>query len=210
MATEYNITQKQYNGTDYDILYPLTNSKQVLLKDTNILGGGNTIHEALLEITNRLNFQTQISVDTLLTTGIHYCYNCTNVPSIQSVDTWLIIVISDGSSYAKQIATTLSNRNIHYERILSAGTWGSWSLLRDRFTVATNSTQTVPIATYSYYFVTVAGHLWFVYSTGTSTVPTVVSLYGTSGNLSCTASAGPNIILDNTSSNNYTFEITYV
>lgn len=210
MATEYNITQKQFNGTDYDILYPLTNSKQVLLKDTKILGGGNTIHESLLEITNRLSFQNRISVDTLLTTGIHYCYNCTNVPSIQSVDTWLIIVISDGSSYAKQIATTRSNRNTHYERTLTAGTWGSWFLLRDRFTVATNSTQTIPIATYSYYFVTVTGHLWFVYSTDANTAPTIVSLSGTSSSLSCTASAGPNIILGNTTSYNFTFEVTYV
>ena len=48
MATEYNITQKQYNGTDYDTLYPQTTSQQVLLNDGAIsYTGSATVNGAL-------------------------------------------------------------------------------------------------------------------------------------------------------------------
>lgn len=48
MATEYNITQKQYNGTDYDTLYPKTTSQQVLLNDNTISYTGDaTVNGAL-------------------------------------------------------------------------------------------------------------------------------------------------------------------
>lgn len=48
MATEYNITQKQYNGTDYDTLYPQTTSQQVLLNDSAIsYTGSATVNGAL-------------------------------------------------------------------------------------------------------------------------------------------------------------------
>lgn len=48
MATEYNITQKQYNGTDYDTLYPETTSQQVLLNDDAIsYTGSATVNGAL-------------------------------------------------------------------------------------------------------------------------------------------------------------------
>lgn len=48
MATEYNITQKQYNGTDYDTLYPKTTSQQVLLNDGAISYTGDaTVNGAL-------------------------------------------------------------------------------------------------------------------------------------------------------------------
>lgn len=52
MATNYNITQKQYNGTDYDILYPKNTSQQVLLNDSTIastfgLSGTPTVNDVL-------------------------------------------------------------------------------------------------------------------------------------------------------------------
>lgn len=48
MATEYNIIQKQYNGTDYDTLYPQTTSQQVLLNDNTISYTGDaTVNGAL-------------------------------------------------------------------------------------------------------------------------------------------------------------------
>lgn len=50
MATEYNITQKQYNGTDYDTLYPQTTSQQVLLNDGAIsYTGSATVNGALIK-----------------------------------------------------------------------------------------------------------------------------------------------------------------
>ena len=50
MATEYNITQKQYNGTDYDTLYPRTTSQQVLLNDGEIsYTGSATVNGALIK-----------------------------------------------------------------------------------------------------------------------------------------------------------------
>lgn len=62
MATEYNITQKQYNGTDYDTLYPQTTSQQVLLNDNTISYTGDaTVNGALtkqqIDI-NQLNSKT--------------------------------------------------------------------------------------------------------------------------------------------------------
>ena len=50
MATEYNITQKQYNGVDYDTLYPQTTGQQVLLNDDTILYSGiPTVNGALIK-----------------------------------------------------------------------------------------------------------------------------------------------------------------
>ena len=50
MATEYNITQKQYNGVDYDTLYPETTSQQVLLNDSAISYSDNpTVNGALIK-----------------------------------------------------------------------------------------------------------------------------------------------------------------
>lgn len=37
MATKYTFTEKQYNGTDYDILYPETIADQVLIYDNTLL-----------------------------------------------------------------------------------------------------------------------------------------------------------------------------
>lgn len=48
MGNEYNITMKQYNGTDYDILYPATGGRQVVpsssvLEQFNIINSINTL-----------------------------------------------------------------------------------------------------------------------------------------------------------------------
>lgn len=55
MATKYNFTIENYNGTDYDTLYPETNSGQVLLdKATQTatgLASGKTVSDALAQIT---------------------------------------------------------------------------------------------------------------------------------------------------------------
>ena len=55
MATKYNFTIENYNGTDYDTLYPETNSGQVLLdkaaQTATGLASGKTVSDALALIT---------------------------------------------------------------------------------------------------------------------------------------------------------------
>ena len=56
MASENNITMKQYNGTDYDTLYPKNTSQQSLLNDSTLatalgLSGTPTVNDALTAIT---------------------------------------------------------------------------------------------------------------------------------------------------------------
>ena len=53
MATKKNFTVKEYNGADYDTLYPETNSGQVLLDNTakaelGLAGGGGRLHRLLI------------------------------------------------------------------------------------------------------------------------------------------------------------------
>lgn len=55
MGTNYNITPKQFNGTDYDTLYFKNTSQQVLLNDSDLatilgLSGTPNVDEALNEI----------------------------------------------------------------------------------------------------------------------------------------------------------------
>lgn len=77
MATEYNITQKQYNGVDYDTLYPQTTSQQVSLNDDAILYSDNpTVNGALIKqqeditaLNDKLNGDTLWKV---LATGADY------------------------------------------------------------------------------------------------------------------------------------------
>lgn len=72
MATEYNITQKQYNGVDYDTLYPQTTGQQVLLNDDTILYSGiPTVNGALIkqqEDITALNGKLEYSSFTSLST----------------------------------------------------------------------------------------------------------------------------------------------
>lgn len=55
MANKYNFTIENYNGTDYDTLYPETNSGQVLLdkaaQTATGLASGKTVSDALAQIT---------------------------------------------------------------------------------------------------------------------------------------------------------------
>lgn len=70
MAEKKNITIKEYNGTDYDTLYPETNSGQVLLDTTaqaaTTLPSGSTLNDAL----NKLNkFDNRYEIGDVLTTS---------------------------------------------------------------------------------------------------------------------------------------------
>lgn len=68
MASNYDITMKQYNGADYDTLYPKNISQQVLLNDSSfaqlidltvdapsVLDGVKRIYESLGEVSGALN-----------------------------------------------------------------------------------------------------------------------------------------------------------
>ena len=56
MATNKNFTMRQYNGTDYDVLYPKSTSQQILLNDSTLasnlgLSGANpTVNDALYNV----------------------------------------------------------------------------------------------------------------------------------------------------------------
>jgi len=58
LATNYNITQKQYNGNDYDTLYPKNTSQQVLLNDSTLatalgLSGTPTINDVVTALSSQ-------------------------------------------------------------------------------------------------------------------------------------------------------------
>lgn len=62
MASNYDVTMKQYNGTDYDKLYPKDISQQVLLNDNDvaqtigITSPNPSILEALSKLQENINF----------------------------------------------------------------------------------------------------------------------------------------------------------
>lgn len=74
MASKKNFTMKEYNGTDYDTLYPETNSGQVLLDNTaqtelGLAGGGQTpptLDDALGKLNN---FDNRYEIGDVLTTS---------------------------------------------------------------------------------------------------------------------------------------------
>lgn len=74
MSTKKNFTIENYNGTDYDTLYPETNSAQVLLTktaqdDLGIAGGGGTT-PTLDDALNKLNdFDGRYEIGDTLTTS---------------------------------------------------------------------------------------------------------------------------------------------
>ena len=80
MAENKNFTMKEYNGTDYDTLYPETNSGQVLLTktaqdDLGIEPGGGqtssspTLDDALSKLGNVIQFDNRYEVGDTLTTS---------------------------------------------------------------------------------------------------------------------------------------------
>lgn len=83
MATEYNITQKQYNGTDYDTLYPQTTSQQVLLNDDAISHTGSaTVNGALMKQQTEISsLNSKIDYGSSLAVNSFTAFNCTGTPS---------------------------------------------------------------------------------------------------------------------------------
>lgn len=73
MAEKKNFIIENYNGTDYDTLYPETNSGQVLLDSTaqtsTGLASGKTLDDALEIVGNLNNFDNRFEVGDVLTTS---------------------------------------------------------------------------------------------------------------------------------------------
>ena len=105
MASKKNITMKQYNGTDYDTLYPKTNDGQVLLTDSS---------KELLGITKE-NASVSDALSDMKLYGAGYAVGDTLTtvrPSIS--DSWLLCNGSafDGNTYpelAKYFTINISN-----------------------------------------------------------------------------------------------------
>lgn len=70
MASNKNITMKEFNGTDYDTLYPKTLDSQGLLTGSNITSYGvNTVGEALNLIYNSITLQSPLKLKVLDPSG---------------------------------------------------------------------------------------------------------------------------------------------
>lgn len=119
MATEYNITQKQYNGTDYDTLYPQTTSQQVLLNDGTIsYTGSATVNGALTK--------QQADITSLNSNigNIRYAQYAVSGESSRSITlaTWAVylvstflgfhVVFTGSSSYTPVIETVRGNSSL--------------------------------------------------------------------------------------------------
>ena len=67
MASQFNITEKQFNGTDYDTLYPKNTSQQSLLNDSDLatklnLTGDVDVNDALNVLANLVSGKAQVEV----------------------------------------------------------------------------------------------------------------------------------------------------
>ena len=70
MASNKNITMKEFNGTDYDTLYPKTLDSQGLLTDVNSTSYGvNTVAEALNLIYNSITLQSPLKLKVIDPSG---------------------------------------------------------------------------------------------------------------------------------------------
>ena len=159
MAEKKNFTIENYNGTDYDTLYPETNSGQVLLDTTaqaaTTLPSGSTLNDAL----NKLNkFDNRYEIGDVLTTSRTdlsdkwlLCngatLNSSDYPELGSqfpgIDmTFNKISVNsqttEGSNQysiaTRKTASTTSAimiilNNVYYCNSLSGGTWVSWGKL---------------------------------------------------------------------------------
>lgn len=85
MATNKNFTMQQYNGTDYDVLYPKNTSQQTLLNDSalatalGITATSPEIDQALTEIVNKItaleNGAVKIQTGSYVGTGTYGASN---------------------------------------------------------------------------------------------------------------------------------------
>lgn len=112
MATKKNFTVKEYNGADYDTLYPETNSGQVLLDNTakaelGLAGGGQT-PPTLDDALSKLNkFDNRYEIGDVLTTSR------TNLS-----DKWLLCngATLDNGEYP-ELGAQFSGVEMHFDKV---------------------------------------------------------------------------------------------
>ena len=177
MAEKKNFTIENYNGTDYDTLYPETNSGQVLLDTTaqaaTTLPSGSTLNDAL----NKLNkFDNRYEIGDVLTTSRTdlsdkwlLCNGATlndsdypelgsQLPGVEMVFNKISVNSQTTEGYNQySIATrkTASNTsaimiiyaNVYYCNSLSGGTWVSWGTLPQACYVKTLNNNYVIVST---------------------------------------------------------------
>ena len=159
MAEKKNFTIENFNGIDYDTLYPETNSGQVLLDTTaqaaTTLPSGSTLNDAL----NKLNkFDNRYEIGDVLTTSRTdlsdkwlLCNGATlndsdypelgsQLPGVEMVFNKISVNSQTTEGYnqysiaTRKTASTTSAimiiyANVYYCNSLSGGTWVSWGTL---------------------------------------------------------------------------------
>ena len=155
MAEKKNFTIENYNGTDYDTLYPETNSGQVLLDTTaqaaTTLPSGSTLNDAL-KFDNRYEIgdvlttsRTDLSDKWLLCngatlkvsdypelgsqlSGVDMVFNKISVNS-QTTEGYNQYSIATRKTASTTSAIMIILNNVYYCNSLSGGTWVSWGKL---------------------------------------------------------------------------------
>lgn len=177
MAEKKNFTIENYNGADYDTLYPETNSGQVLLDTTaqaaTTLPSGSTLNDAL----DKLNkFDNRYEIGDVLTTSRTnlsdkwlLCNGATlndsdypelgsQLPGVEMVFNKISVNSQATEGYnqysiaTRKTASTTSAimiiyNNVYYCNSLSGGTWVSWGTLPQACYVKTLNNNYVIVST---------------------------------------------------------------
>lgn len=129
MSTTKNFTIKEYNGTDYDTLYPQSTSQQILTNDAGI--SGTTVHDVLSTLNSRFTYKSNVSMNTIVSSGLYFCDGCSNAPGTYQYYVMTVIATATGAS-VKQIAEPAFSEGASYQRHLANSTWSAWTTMPTR------------------------------------------------------------------------------
>ena len=130
MAEKKNFTIENYNGTDYDTLYPETNSGQVLLdttaQATTNLPSGKTLNDALQHITkDGGGFQVGDTLTTARTNLGDKWLLCNGATISSSNYPELVPLLKPSVTQANSVYTgTIGQFNCFYDTKLLSALWG--------------------------------------------------------------------------------------
>ena len=116
MASKFNITEKQFNGTDYDTLYPKNTSQQSLLNDSVLatklsLTGDVDVNDVLNTLTDLVIGKAQIEVSSYTGGGqTNKTLTFNHIPR-------LVMVYEDNSNSLFKIVTDTSNCGLYKQFI---------------------------------------------------------------------------------------------
>lgn len=87
-------------------------------------------------LNSKLNttYAEKISVNTLVENGTYFCYQCTNLPVFDEINSWILTVNKYSSTYVKQTAQTANqySRNlIMLERTRVHNAWSNWNIIKN-------------------------------------------------------------------------------